>query len=603
MLLPDSETSMKTECHLRFLRSAVIAALPLFMLAGCGGSDAVSGYTSSSGSSPGDIASSGHATLYVSATAPDGGNGTRSRPFNTLAALQQASAPGDTLVVLASPDTVAPLDGGIALKPGQRLIGENDTAAGTAAPRITNSSDAAHSGDAVDLADGAEVANLTIVNSYRVGIYGLNVTGISVHDNNVSGQNISCAQGFIVPSDTLPTVVPGVTIPFPVTLPNGWAGIMVDADHGSGSITISDNTVHDASCGDGIDVRMKGTANYRATIDGNTVFNLQQGPASDGFESVLAIGMQTRDSAQLTATLDNNTEHDIGSPPSAKNPIGADSEGVFANVVDASTMQVDVDHNSFYHGIGGWSANGMEMPVMGSGGTAIMRIRNSSFTDVPGDVLEMLALGTDGTLQLELDNVTASYATGGTLQALAGPFASANVGNCLAVDSSDAGNSLQLTMRNSTLSDCYHDGVDFGSNTLLGATSGKLIGFDIENSRIMGNKGYGLRVVNSAPLTQLSGKVASTNFSGNQKFNVAFDDNGQTGNTDLDFGGGALGSAGGNCFYAGGKGDAESEGYSVFLESDWWGGPAGPAAGSTRTSAGGSLHYLPVLTTPPPACQ
>src|SRR5262249_44703169 len=136
---------------------------------------------------------------------------------------QDASAPGDSIIVLAAPDSAAPLDGGIVLKPGQRLLGEGASAIASA--RLTNGGD-----DAVTLAPGAEVAYLTITGTRRGGIYGSNVPGVSIHDNDVSGHNTSCVQGLIIPPDTLPTNMPGLTFPNPAPLPNGWAGIYLVAD-------------------------------------------------------------------------------------------------------------------------------------------------------------------------------------------------------------------------------------------------------------------------------------------------------------------------------------------------------------------------------------
>src|SRR5438034_10787579 len=71
---------------------------------------------------------------YVSAAAQFGGDGSLQAPFNSLAAVQQASGPGDTIFVLPSPIQNAPLDGGIALKVGQRLIGAGPPVVGAAAP-------------------------------------------------------------------------------------------------------------------------------------------------------------------------------------------------------------------------------------------------------------------------------------------------------------------------------------------------------------------------------------------------------------------------------------------------------------------------------------
>jgi hypothetical protein len=64
------------------------------------------------------------ATWYVSATAKARGDGSRGKPFASLAEVQQASKPGDIIMIEPAPVSVAPLDGGIVLKPGQKLIGD-----------------------------------------------------------------------------------------------------------------------------------------------------------------------------------------------------------------------------------------------------------------------------------------------------------------------------------------------------------------------------------------------------------------------------------------------------------------------------------------------
>lgn len=125
---------------------------------------------------------------HVSATAPAGGNGSAAAPFNTLAQVQQASRPGDTIIVVPSPVGIPPLDGGIALKAGQRLIGGGPPVVKFGAPlvssgppvvgasnlsslpRITNTTAASNSGDAVTLADDTDVENLVITRSYRGAI-------------------------------------------------------------------------------------------------------------------------------------------------------------------------------------------------------------------------------------------------------------------------------------------------------------------------------------------------------------------------------------------------------------------------------------------------
>src|SRR3954462_4748085 len=79
------------------------------------------------------------AVFHVRAGAPPGGTGSAQAPFATLAEVEAASGPGDPLAVAPAD---AALDGGIALKPGQRLEG---------GPRsvLTNTQAAHLDGDAV----------------------------------------------------------------------------------------------------------------------------------------------------------------------------------------------------------------------------------------------------------------------------------------------------------------------------------------------------------------------------------------------------------------------------------------------------------------------
>src|SRR5256885_482558 len=69
-------------------------------------------------------------TWYVSAAARRHGNGSRRAPFHTLSALERVSRPGDKIVMLPVPKTVAPLNGGVLLKPRQRPVGARAAGAG-----------------------------------------------------------------------------------------------------------------------------------------------------------------------------------------------------------------------------------------------------------------------------------------------------------------------------------------------------------------------------------------------------------------------------------------------------------------------------------------
>jgi hypothetical protein len=499
-------------------------------------------------------------------------------PFNSLAAAEKRSRPGDTIVVLPSSRAAAPLDGGIALKPHQTLLGGGPRVLGrkrARMPRIENTRAARHSGDAVVLARGATVANLVIGPSARGAIYGANTTGVRVVGNDVSHQNTSCTTGFVVLPFILPTTAPGVGVPIN-GLPNGWAGIMIDANRGSGRVTVRKNFVHDADCGDGIDVRLSGTARLHAGIGGNRVTRLKQGSK---FMSLLSIGMQTRGSARLSADLDRNSETEIGS-------FNADSEGVFANLADRSHLQAHVTRNHWRNGIGGFSVNGMEMVITSGSPVARMRIAHSTFSDSPGDIIEEINFGTRATMSLDLDHVVATRSNGpGNTEVIPG-----NNGDCLVMGHTGAGDSTSLRMRYTQLTDCVNNGLTVASGVSNGSKGpARSLRFDVDHSRITGNRGDNVRVVTETELTELIGKVQNTNLVGAGQYAVAFEQlTGSTARSTLDFGGGARGSAGRNCIAGGQSADVEAAGFSAVARANWWGHAGGPAPGRV-IAAGGSV--------------
>lgn len=152
-------------------------------------------------------------TWYVSASAAAGGNGSANAPFNSLAAVQQVYGAGDTIMIEPSPVGVPPLNGGIALLPGQHLIGDGPpvvqfttplipdgppvavSSGLSSLPQITNTTTYL-SGDAVELASNTSVENLVIAGALRGGIYGEDTLGVSVIGNDVSGFNTSGTTGF-----------------------------------------------------------------------------------------------------------------------------------------------------------------------------------------------------------------------------------------------------------------------------------------------------------------------------------------------------------------------------------------------------------------------
>lgn len=545
-------------------------------------------------------------TWFVQAGADENGRGSKDAPLDSLERIERVSRRGDRIVVLPS---TGELDGGIALKRDQRLIGAGPKVTGREAallPRVTNTDSGRLSGDAVVLADEASVRNLVIEEPARGGIYGHNASGVVVRGNDVSGHNTSCAEGFHIPPFDVPTAVPGVGIPISNGLLNGWAGIMVDADRGRGRVTVIGNNVHGADCGDGIDLRMSGEADYRARLVGNHVADLRQG---EDLESVLAIGLQTLGSSGLSAKLDRNSQTNLGNEEDLGIAVaGADTEGVFINPAESSQMTVQVSRNRYTNpkGLGGFSGNGLEYVTMGEGSRSRVVVRDSSFSDATGDVIEQLGLGSDSEMSLTLINVVARDSRG---------FAGSGFGNtvlipgnnadCLLAASGGAGNSIRTTVRGGELTNCANNGITFGSAVVNGRGSSSLLALDMRGTEISANQGANLRIGNETGLDRLLVKVEDSVFANNAGAgsgiaNLSIEDLGSTKEVAIDFGGGSLGSSGGNCI-DGGPLAVLALRYDVSAAGNWWGRPGGPAPGSVLP-AGGAVDASRPLDSPPDGC-
>jgi hypothetical protein len=556
---------------------------------------------------------------YVSAAASSGGDGSASQPFNSLAAAQSASAAGDTIVVLPSPSSTRPLDGGITLKPGQRLVGAGPSVIGvpasSPAPRIENATSAQNSGDAVVLADGATVSNIAVVGAYLGGIYGSNVNGVKVNGNDVTATNSSCTTGFVVQPFNVPSSVPGVGTPFSNGLNNGWAAIMVDESIGTSQLQLTKNFVHDENCADGIDVRASGSADVAARIDRNKLTRLRLG---DTMNSLLAIGVQTIGHSRLTAWVDSNKETYIGSVEADNNPepytggvidglarLGlhwADTEGLFGNTAGPSTLIEHIDHNVYTHGLGSLSANGLEEAASNNTGgapTQEITVKNSTFYDVPGDMIEAANLSTAATMTMRLDNVLVRKTTYVASEAQA-PVLPGDDGDCLLEVAAGSASTTSVSINHSKMTGCAGDGLGLVSNVVDGTNLPvKSLSFDVGDSQVSGNRLSNLRVENVTGVQQLDGKIQDTNLSQSLGTPVILANpysalhTGET--TNLDLGGGALGSTGHNCIYGGKQTDAYTVNYHLDAENDWWGQPNGPRPGQTA-AVGGTITDTPALT-------
>ncbi len=526
--------------------------------------------------------------LYVDAAAQPGGNGSQQAPLNSLAAVEQASSVGDRIFIVPSAGV---LDGGIRLKSQQSLIGLGPAVVGATAqlnalPAITNGGNGHLAGDAVRLADGVTVKNVAIRSAYRGGIYGLNTVGVNILGNDVTDQNTSCTKGFLVQPFNIPTGIPFIAIPAtPIVAPqNGWAGIMVDANVTSGSVTINDNYVHDAECGDGIDIRGTGTSRLTATIEGNTVTRLKQGPNLGLVGSVLGIGLQALDTAVVRASQDRNTQTYIGSPD-------ADCEGQFANTAGSGQIYNTINRNTFAHGIGGFSCNGLEAVISTGPGRIDVKLTNSTFADNVGDMIEEGNLGAGSTMNFAIDNVVVD----GTSERGGNPPGSSdgglnpipfNIGDCIIAGNNGGSAKTTFTMSNSVLRGC-NNGVSLFSNAGIanGFGTTDLLTATITNSEIVDNAKYGFHAATYSQVDRFDVKIERTEITRNAQPGASFEAPlaNQFGGR-FDLGGGALGGVGRNCLYGNGRADVEATNLKVVAKLNWWGHPGAPTSGQTTAS-------------------
>ncbi|MFI9503135.1 hypothetical protein [Nocardia sp. NPDC052566] len=447
-------------------------------------------------------------TWFVSAAAAVGGSGTEEAPFNTLAAVQSASGEGDTIVVLAAPGV---LDGGIALKQGQRLVGR---AAPGSVAAVTNTT-GANDGDAIRLAPDTQVSDLTVAGAQRGGIYGRNVGTVTLTGNTVTGSNRACHTGFVVqPFPPMLGVPFGMSLPAApnlIALTNGWAGIMIDADVGASAVTLERNTVRDTACGDGIDLRTAGTGQLTATVTDNLAENINEGLSKF---SVLAMGMQSTGTSSLTATLRGNTQRGIALPANDPKNAIADSEGLFVNAAERARMRISIDRNTYQHGGGHFSANGIEYVTSNGTPDTEVTLTNSEFRDVPGDIVQNLNLSNEGARHvMTIDGLVAAGSTfpGAALN----PLVPGNLGSCLFSASFGRDNYTSLVLRNAHLSRCSADGIGVYAYSPSGPAPAKhAMNFTIADTTVADTTVADLHVRTVGDLAALTGTVARSSFAG-----------------------------------------------------------------------------------------
>jgi hypothetical protein len=308
-------------------------------------------------------------TWYVKAGAEPGGNGSENKPFDSLAQVEAASSPDDTIFVLHAPANRPALVGGIVLKDNQKLIGTGpnvtQVSPNAARAKITNSL-----GDGVTLANDNEVTNLHILDTGRSAVFGLNVDEAFIHGNLITGYN----RGEHILST------------FGGTL--GYHGIQLiaNSDGNEFNYIVNDNVVRDAESG-GINLNCTGSVATEILLNGNALMDIT---LDAPFERVRAIQIGAADGAIVEGTVQNTFVDNIGSGNSNSDgmifAIGGQSFAPSSQ--RRSQIDIVVKHYTYRNtkGVGGTSATGIEAILFFGDGELSLRVEDSDIkgSNAPG---------------------------------------------------------------------------------------------------------------------------------------------------------------------------------------------------------------------------
>ena len=436
------------------------------------------------------VSSHAHAaTWYVKATAHHDGNGSKSRPFQTLEAAEAASGAGDTIYIIHTKASRV-LDGRIVLKPNQRLIGLGPDVTRVpdhaAAARVTYSGVSSPAdGSIVQLASGNEISNIHFIDlsvSAIVGT-GADYSGANVHGNLFTGSGVD----------------------------NGWLrySVYLESYSGDRDARVTNNVVRDGSFLSGFVVNQYGTSSAACHFQNNHFDNIGS----------RAYVLQTSDSASIQADILDSSANDIGAMGEYSGIANSDSILMLLN--NSSTQDVLIDGYTYDNTsqVGGVSNTGLELFFAGPGwpeqiwadnAHASLKIRNSSFSNAVTEAIQLLNLGSNSVMDVEITNTTVVNANPRQLGPLFGL-----VGGAVSVLPSAFG------------------------------ASGNQAFINIEGSDIIDSSGYAVGVYDSG----------ATGFE-----------------TTLDLGGGVLGSSGQNRILGNAVGEIELFLTNGIGRLNWWGG-------------------------------
>ena len=545
---------------------------------------------------------SAETTWYVKATADDGGDGSKKRPFNSLQAVEEISEPGDTIIILHCPADTPALNGGIALKDGQKLIGTGPdvtkAAPQSARAKITNSNDERNWGDAIWLANDNEVTNIHIIDAYSTAILGLDIIGANIHHNLITGHNQGCSYIWLPSGQELALF--GIVF-------YSWSAMM-------GDLLVHHNVVRDAE-GGGVVLYLFGSASAELQLDENSFTDLSPPSILGDGGRVEAIAIST-DNTRANVIIRDTFVDNIGHT-------GNSNSDSIVSVMYGSSQQDVLIQNYTYRNtedVGGSSATGIEFWITpwAANATLDFRLEDSDLRGMNGWCgVQLYVQGKDCELTWEVENTVVENSTEdgiGIYNAGPGP-----------------GNNYEIHLEGNQVIDCPGDGISFynysGSienvnisledNTVIDClwrgfafrndSSIENVEISLKDNAFLGNSIGGCYLRTSAydeegkhwggPIGYLGVMMEGNDLVGGE-YGVDFhDEDGLTDSSIIDLGGGlVLGSAGYNRIFDN-TNAVVIWNYDVVAKNNWWGSPTGPSSFLLEGSA--TFDFEPFLTEDP----
>ncbi len=303
---------------------------------------------------------------YVQGGARPGGNGSKKRPFSSLADAEQHN--WDVLFVLSSPFD---LDGGITLKPGQKLIGEEDPtgiAVSPTQPTIINTG-TTNGGNGVVVTGDATIKNIFFNNTNKNGIDTTQAENLTVQNVRITGfnQNPVLFSSFGIGGFEQKS---GVTRLENVIISNpsgkGFSGIFE---------SLSANGIHRKFliCNCEFTQLHEGIFIQVANPDTTSTLKIENSYFHDFFANGIGIFGLLFNNSQQTMLLKNSTFYNVGVGNGAT---------IFVEPQQTSQLELKIDSSSFEEILIPNTAQGVIVDSFNNSSTTIS-VEHSTFTNMP----------------------------------------------------------------------------------------------------------------------------------------------------------------------------------------------------------------------------